>query len=236
MADHILVVDDDPQITDFLQRYLTKLDYRVTTVATGEAMLEAFEATPVDLVILDIGLPDRDGFELTQELRRRSNLPIVVLSARDEAFDRVIGLEFGADDYVTKPFEPRELAARIKSVLRRYRAPEQEAQEAAAEAERVFGPWSLKLAQRALVNRESGMDAGLTTAEFDILAALLEHPGAVLSRNQLLDIARGRASYVGDRSVDVHIMRLRRKIEEDPANPRYVKTVHGVGYVFPAGG
>ena len=236
MADHILVVDDDPQITDFLERYLTKLDYRVTTVATGTAMLEAFEAAPVDLVILDIGLPDRDGFELTQELRRRSNLPIVVLSARDEAFDRVIGLEFGADDYVTKPFEPRELAARIKSVLRRYRAPEHEPQESIADADQAFGPWSLKPAQRVLVNHETGQDANLTTAEFDILAALMEHPGAVLSRNQLLDIARGRASYVGDRSVDVHIMRLRRKIEEDPANPRYVKTVHGVGYVFSGAG
>ena len=236
MREHILVVDDDPQITSFLERYLTKLGLEVTSVSTGAAMLDTLSCAKIDLIVLDIGLPDRDGFELTQEVRQDSNIPIVVLSARDETFDRVIGLEFGADDYVTKPFEPRELAARIKSVLRRSQTPDPQARGDHAEPEKIeFGTWALIPSRRVLVDRESGSDAGLTTAEFDILYALLEHPGKVLNRNQLLDIARGRSAFVGDRSIDVHVMRLRRKIETDPGNPVYVKTVHGVGYVFSGG-
>lgn len=236
MREHILVVDDDPQITSLLERYLAKLDYKVSSAATGAGMVDVLSMAAVDLIVLDIGLPDRDGFELTKEVRKTSDVPIIVLSARDETVDRVIGLEFGADDYVTKPFEPRELAARIKSVLRRTRTDEPRYKhDDAGGAEFRFGNWILNVSARKLTDRTTGADAGLTAAEFDILHALLVHPGAVLNRNQLLDIARGRSSFVGDRSVDVHIMRLRRKIEDDPANPAFVKTVHGVGYVYSGG-
>ena len=232
MNNHILVVDDDPQITSFLDRYLVKQGYRVTTVGSGKAMIEALDRNPVDLIILDIGLPDRDGFELTQEIRARSDVPIIVLSARDETYDRVIGLEIGADDYVTKPFEPRELSARIKSVLRRYRGGEQAEAPATETGDIRFGPWLLKAKERDVFRDETGEKAGLTTAEFDILSALARRPGIVFDRNQLLDIARGRSAFVNDRSIDVHIMRLRRKLEADPSNPVFIKTVHGAGYVF----
>ena len=236
MHENILVVDDDPQITSLLERYLTKLGLEVTAVGTGEAMLKALDRQDFNLIVLDIGLPDRDGFELTRDIRKTSNIPIIVLSARDETVDRVIGLEFGADDYMTKPFDPRELAARIKTVLRRaVPAEPQMGGNESAGSDYKFGGWLLNVAGRQLLNRETGDDAGLTTAEFDILHALVEHPGTVLNRNQLLDIARGRSAFVGDRAIDVHVMRLRRKIENDPANPVFVKTVHGIGYVFSSG-
>lgn len=234
MHEHILVVDDDPQITSLLERYLTKTGLAVTAVGTGAAMLQALEEGAFNLIVLDIGLPDRDGFELTRDIRKTSNIPIIVLSARDETVDRVIGLEFGADDYMTKPFDPRELAARIKTVLRRAR-PGAAAEGEGKSDEVRFGNWTLNLAKRQLTNSTTGEEAGLTATEFDILAALIERPGVVLNRNQLLDIARGRSAYVGDRAIDVHVLRLRRKIEQDPANPAYVKTIHGVGYVFSGG-
>ncbi|PLX37690.1 MAG: DNA-binding response regulator [Hyphomicrobiales bacterium] len=237
MADRILVVDDDPQITSFLERYLVKQGYEVTCVGTGADMLGVLEREEIDLCVLDIGLPDRDGFELTKEVRLRSNMPIVVLSARDETFDRVVGLEFGADDYVTKPFEPRELLARIKSVLRRFQPaaaaqPDDGAPAAAHHKTFTFGDWVLDAEARTVSQRDGGADAGLTSSEFDILYALVTHSGTVFDRDRLLDIARGRSTYSGDRAIDVHIMRLRRKIEPDPANPIHIKTVHGAGYVL----
>lgn len=231
--DHILVVDDDPQITSYLKRYLEKQQFRVTCAATGAEMDRTLAREHIDLCVLDIGLPDRDGFEITRDLRASSNLPIIVLSGRDDPFDRVIGLEFGADDYVSKPFEARELLARIKSVLRRCKVEALAVRQLETEARLLqFGEWILNLQDRTLSSIENDDATPLTTTEFELLHALVRRPHTVLSRDQLLDIARGRSCYAGDRTVDVHIMRLRKKIEPDPADPIYVKTIHGIGYCF----
>lgn len=234
-ASHILIVDDDPQITSFLSRYLEKQHYTVSCTASAAEMQRVLAEKPVDLCVLDIGLPDRDGFEIMREMRTSSNLPIIVLSGRDDPFDRVLGLEFGADDYVTKPFEARELLARIKSVLRRCRL-EEVAIRQTSEATPIlqFDHFLLKPNERRLVDSRTDKEIGLTTTEFELLLALVKHPHSVLSRDQLLDLARGRQCYVGDRTVDVHIMRLRKKIEPDASNPIYVKTIHGIGYCFTA--
>jgi len=182
---------------------------------------------------LDVGLPDADGFELTREIRRTSSLPIIVLSVRNEAFDRIFGLEFGADDYVTKPFEPRELVARIRTVLRRSAVEKAASDDGNSGPELLqFGTWQMNVGARTLEDVESHEDAGLTSMEFDLLKALIEHPKTVLSRDQLLDFVRGRDFVVGDRAIDVHIMRLRKKIEPQTSEPRYIKTVHGIGYYF----
>ncbi|MEZ5840639.1 MAG: response regulator transcription factor [Hyphomicrobiales bacterium] len=230
MSTRILVVDDDAQLATFLQRYLRKQEFDVATVGSAAAMMAMLARRDFDLCVLDIGLPDRDGFELTQELRRTSKLPIILLTARDEVYDRIIGLEVGADDYVTKPFEPRELVARIKSVLRRYHAGGNGDDPAAAGAIR-FGRWLMNLPARTLVD-VAGNDARLTSTEFDLLRALAERPNIVLSRDQLLDRLKGNAQAVTDRTIDAHVARLRRKIEDDPSDPSLIKTVHGAGYVF----
>ena len=231
MSEHILVVDDDSQITSFLQRYLEKQGFSTTCVGTGREMHEVLTKEKIDLLVLDVGLPDANGFELTQEIRSTSNLPIIVLSARDESYDRIFGLEFGADDYVTKPFEPREFVARIRSVLRRSKVeglakitvkPEQSLLQ--------FGHWVMNLSERTLTHFDSKKDANLTSMEFDLLRVMVEQPRMVLSRDQLLDGARGFNAIVGDRTIDVHIMRLRKKIEPDQNQPRYIKTIHGIGY------
>ncbi len=233
MKEHILVVDDDPQITTFLDRYLTDQGFRVTCVPTGREMREVLAAGNVDLCVLDVGLPDADGFELTRELRTNSNLPIIVLSVRNEAFDRVFGLEFGADDYITKPFEPRELVARIRSVLRRSEITARAAQNTPPSHRTMqFGPWVINTGERTVTDADSGRDAGLTSMEFDLLRVFVEHARVALSRDQLINFARGEDTVVGDRAIDVHIMRLRKKIEPDASEPRYIKTIHGIGYCF----
>ncbi len=231
MSEHILIVDDDSQITSFLKRYLEKQDFITTCVGTGREMREVLKKEKIDLCVLDIGLPDANGFELTQEIRKSSNLPIIVLSARDESFDRIFGLEFGADDYVTKPFEPREFVARIRSVLRRSKV-EALAQQETEVGNSIlqFGHWVMNVGERTLTHIESNKDAGLTSMEFDLLRVLVEQPRMVLSRDQLLDGARGFNAIVGDRTIDVHIMRLRKKIEPSHHQPRYIKTIHGIGY------
>ncbi len=231
MSELILIVDDDPQITSFLKRYLEKQGFSTICVGSGKQMREVLEREPVDLCVLDVGLPDANGFELTQEIRRNSNLPIIVLSARDESYDRIFGLEFGADDYVTKPFEPREFVARIRSVLRRSKI-EALAKKNITPKQTLlqFGHWIMNLGERTLTHSETGKDANLTSMEFDLLRALVEQPRMVLSRDQLLDRARGFNAIVGDRTIDVHIMRLRKKIEPDHNQPRFIKTIHGVGY------
>ncbi len=230
MTEQILVVDDDPQITSFLQRYLETQGFSVICAATGQQMKDALTKERVDLCVLDVGLPDADGFDLMRELRETSRLPIIVLSVRDEAFDRVFGLEYGADDYVTKPFEPRELAARIRSVLRRTSYASSDGANDQSPGDLTVGSWLIKLAERIVIDAQSGEEADLTAMEFDLLRALAEHPRVVLSRDQLLDLARGGETVVGDRAVDVHVMRLRKKIEPDPAKPTYIKTVRGIGY------
>ncbi|WP_050603763.1 response regulator [Ruegeria sp. 6PALISEP08] len=233
--DHILVVDDDPQITSFLQRYLEKQECDVTCVADGNAMDVVLETANVDLILLDIGLPGRNGFDITRELRMQSNIPIIVLSGRDEIFDRVVGLEFGADDYITKPFEAREVLARIRTVLRRSRADDAATAANGSEAAQiVFGDWALNPHERTLTAKSSGLQTPLTTTEFDVLHAFVTNPHIVFSRDQLLDKARGRETVVGDRTIDVHVLRLRKKIEPDPSEPTFIKTVHGIGYCFAA--
>ncbi|MEM8812266.1 MAG: response regulator transcription factor [Pseudomonadota bacterium] len=233
MSDRILVVDDDRQITTFLRTYLQKQGFEVLCAASGREMRSILSANVVDLCVLDIGLPDSDGFDLTRELREKSDLPIIVLSVRDESYDRIFGLETGADDYITKPFEPRELVARIRSVLRRTRI------EAVAPimgdgdpSVLRFGRWVLNVAERTVIDRDTGDDAGLTSMEFDLLRVFAAHPRVVLTRDQLMEMSRGNNAVVGDRAIDVHVMRLRKKIEPDEDGPVLIKTVHGVGYCF----
>lgn len=231
MSGRVLVVDDDRQITSFLTRYLEKQGFDAVCAATGRETRKVLEDQQIDLCVMDIGLPDTDGFQLMREIRRSSDLPIILLTVRDEVIDRVFGLEFGADDYITKPFEARELAARIRSVLRRTKL-KQLASRSADPGHTLlqFGSWIMNTGARTLVHQDTGVDPGLTSTEFDILQTFVAQPRTVLSRDQLLDLVRGPSIHVGDRSIDVHIMRLRKKIEPDAAQPTYIKTIHGIGY------
>ncbi len=229
----ILVVDDDPQITSFLKRYLEKQEYRVICASDGAEMQSVLEREKVDLCILDIGLPGKSGLDITRDLRAVSNLPILVLSGRDETFDRVVGLEFGADDYMVKPFEPRELLARLRTILRRAKANEKTHEQKGPKLF-YFGDWVLNIAERSLCDTKTGTPVALTTSEFELLRVFSASPGTVFNRNQLLDAARGRASFAGDRTIDVHIMRLRKKLTPGPDDAEMINTIHGVGYSFVA--
>jgi two-component system, OmpR family, response regulator len=229
---HILIVDDHRDIRDLLARYLTKNGYRVSTADGSAAARRLLDRGAVELVVLDVMMPGEDGLALCRHLRATSAVPVILLTAMAEDTDRVIGLEMGADDYVTKPFNPRELLARIRAVLRRTHSlpPAREGMD----ADQIrFDRWTLKVAQRELLG-EDGVATPLSTAEFQLLAALLRHPKMVLSRDQLLDLTRGRAAAVFDRSIDNQISRLRRKIEADPKHPALIKTVWGGGYMLAA--
>jgi two-component system OmpR family response regulator len=231
-AAHILNVDDHRDIRDLLARYLTKNGYRVSTAEGAAAARRLLDKGAVELVVLDVMMPGEDGLALCRDLRATSELPVILLNAMAEDTDRVIGLEMGADDYVTKPFNPRELLARIKAVLRRTNSMPR--QRDAIDAEQIrFDRWTLKVAQRELLDQD-GVATPLSTAEFQLLAALLRHPKMVLSRDQLLDLTRGRAAAVFDRSIDNQTSRLRRKIETDPKSPALIKTVWGGGYMLAA--
>ena len=228
--EHLLVVDDDPEIRDLLARYLARNGYRVSVAGDADSLRRALAADRVDLVILDIMLPGRDGLDITRDLRASSAIPIIMLTARGEDTDRIVGLEIGADDYLAKPFNPRELLARIKTVLRRVSAAPARAD--APRAKRLrFAGWTLDLAARELSSAD-GVEVALTAGEFDLLAAFAEHPQHVLSRDRLLDLTRGRLAGPFDRSIDVQVGRLRRRIEADPREPKLVKTVRGGGYMF----
>ena len=231
-ATHILIVDDHRDIRDLLARYLTKNGYRVSTADGSTAARGLLEKGAIELVVLDIMMPGEDGLSLCRDLRATTDLPVILLTAMAEDTDRVIGLEMGADDYVTKPFNPRELLARIKAVLRRTNSMPRQRELIDAEQIR-FDRWTLKVAQRELVDQD-GVATPLSTAEFQLLGALLRHPKMVLSRDQLLDLTRGRAAAVFDRSIDNQISRLRRKVETDPKNPALIKTVWGGGYMLAA--
>ena len=231
-AAHILIVDDHRDIRDLLARYLSQNGYRVSNAEGSAAARRLLDKGAVELVVLDIMMPGEDGLALCRHLRATSELPVILLTAMAEDTDRVIGLEMGADDYVTKPFNPRELLARIKAVLRRANSLPRARQAIAAEQIR-FDRWTLRVAQRELVG-EDGVATPLSTAEFQLLAALLRHPKMVLSRDQLLDLTRGRAAAVFDRSIDNQISRLRRKVETDPKSPALIKTVWGGGYMLAA--
>lgn len=229
---HILVVDDDRQIRTMLARYLGDHGLRVTMADGGEAMMELLAANPFDVIVLDVMMPGDDGFTLCQRLRARSTVPIILLTARDTDTDRVIGLELGADDYVPKPFNPRELLARIRAMLRRASMVPGRAA-APKQSHYRFEGWTLDLARRVLTSPR-GTRVDLTSGEFDLLTALVQHPQSVLSRDQLLDLVHGRSNVNIDRSIDVQVSRLRRKIEQDPHTPRLIRTVRNGGYFFAA--
>lgn len=225
----ILVVDDDPQITSFLKRYLEKQGYSVMCAPDGLAMQTILDRETVDLCILDIGLPGKSGLDITRDIRRDSNLPILVLSGSTETFDRVVGLEFGADDYMVKPYEPRELLARVRTILRRSKSMQQVSSKAVIYQ---FDAWSVNQNERSLSHKDTGEIETLTTTEFEILFIFVTNPHTVFNRNQLLDAARGRESFAGDRAIDVHIMRLRKKLGSGVDGTEYIKTIHGIGYSF----
>jgi DNA-binding response OmpR family regulator len=229
---HILVVDDDPQIRSLLDEYLTENGMRVSTASSGREMMKILDAETIDLVILDLRLNDEDGMSLARSLRERLAISVIMLTGvRDEA-DRVMGLELGADDYVTKPFSPRELLARIRTVLRRTTTAAEAAPRREIRAYR-FGEFELNLRTRRL-KRQDGRPINLTNGELNLLAALLAAPERILTRDQLLEASRVYDNEVYDRAIDIQVLRLRRKIEEDPAHPRFIVTERGVGYVFSA--
>jgi two-component system, OmpR family, alkaline phosphatase synthesis response regulator PhoP len=220
----VLVVDDEPKIVEVVGDYLRSAGFSVTTAADGEKAVALAQARPPDVVVLDLGLPGLDGLDVARELRRASPLPIVMLTARGEETDRVVGLELGADDYVVKPFSPRELLARVRAVLRRTEGPQ-------TERERfVVGDVAVDTVRRQVTVGDQVVE--LTATEFDLLVELARQPGRVFTRGQLLGTIHGVVVESYERTVDVHIKNLRRKLEPDPQRPRYLLTVHGVGYRF----
>jgi len=227
---HILVVDDQQEICDVVQEYLTGEGYRVSTAHDGGGMRRVMNVGPVDLVILDLMLPGEDGLTLARSLRSESGIGIIILTGRGETVDRIIGLEMGADDYLPKPFHLRELLARVKSVLRRVQG--RVADNTSATRLRArFAGWNLDLSSRELLS-PNGDEVRLTTGEFDLLSAFVNNANQVLSRDRLLDLARNREAGPFDRTIDVQVGRLRRKLEDDPQNPTLIKTVRGSGYIF----
>jgi len=231
-APHVLIVDDDKEICALLSKFLLQHGYRVSVAHNGRGMMQALEAGRINLVVLDLMLPGEDGLSLCRRLRAGSTLPIVMLTAMGERTDRIIGLEMGADDYLAKPFDPRELLARVRAVLRRAGTPA--ATRLSAPGRTLeFDGWRLDVARRQLFS-PTGALVPLRAGEFDLLLALAERPQRVLTRDQLLDLSRGRAATSFDRSVDVQVSRLRHKIELDPKEPELIKTVRSGGYVFAA--
>lgn len=230
--DHILVVDDDAEIRRLLEEYLVANGYRVSTVRDGRAMWASLERSTPDLIVLDLMLPGEDGLVLCRNLRARHELPVIILSARGEETERIVGLEMGADDYLAKPFAPRELLARIKVVLRRTRALPQNLQAEDARTFRFAG-WVLDTTRRSLLAPD-GVVTPLSGAEYRLLHIFLSHPQRVLTRDQLMDLMKGRESEAFDRSIDVQVSRLRRRLREDAREPVLIKTVRAEGYVFAA--
>lgn len=233
---HVLALDDDPAIRGLLADYLGDNELRVTTVASGRELAEVLARETIDLVVLDLRLPGEDGLSIARRLREQSAIPILMLTGRVEEADRVMGLELGADDYLTKPFSPRELLARIRALLRRSQATAAALSSNNAPKLRAyrFAGWELNLGLRKL-KAPDARPVELTNGEFSLLCAFLSAPQRVLTRDQLLDLSRLHNAEVYDRSIDVQILRLRRKIEVDPANPKFIVTQRGAGYLFDAG-
>jgi DNA-binding response OmpR family regulator len=230
---HILVTDDDPQIRTLLEEYLTENGLRVSVASTGEQMSKILNDEAIDLLVLDLRLAGDDGMVIARSLREQSSIPIVMLTGvRDEA-DRVMGLELGADDYLTKPFSPRELLARIRTVLRRTKSGTPDAARQREIRAYRFAEFELNLRTRRL-RRDNGGSIVLTNGEFNLLAALLAAPERILTRDQLLEASRVYDNEVYDRAIDIQVLRLRRKIERDPAQPQFILTERGAGYVFNA--
>ncbi|MBS1184478.1 MAG: two-component system response regulator OmpR [Proteobacteria bacterium] len=232
-APRILVVDDDPGMRSLLEAYLGDSGFSVETAMDGVAMWQVLETGMPDAIVLDLMMPGEDGLTLARRLRSQSNVPILMLSARGEEIDRVVGLEMGADDYLAKPFSPRELLARLRALLRRSHA--QEAIPVPDSSSCAFGPYQLDVASHRLT--QGGVEVKLSTAEFALLRIFVEHPLRVLSRDTLIDMLKGYERDPYDRSVDTRVTRLRRKIEPNPGEPVYIRTVRGEGYLFnPRGG
>lgn len=228
----LLVVDDDPGVLDLLRRYFAGQGFEVATAANGAGMRAELARKHVDLVLLDLGLPGEDGFELTRQLRKDWNGALIIITGRGESVDRVVGLELGADDYVTKPFDLRELLARVRSVLRRSAVAAGNASDSDG-ATFHFAGFNLDAGGHTL-RASNGTAVALTTGEFELLRVFVEHPNRVLSRDDLMEWIHGRNAGPFDRAIDVQIGRLRRKIEADPANPELIKSVRGAGYLFAA--
>jgi two-component system, OmpR family, response regulator len=237
---HVLIVDDEPRIRNMLRRYLLEEGFKVSDACDGAGMRDALTRKTIDLVLLDLKMPGEDGLSLARSIRQNSEIPIIMLTGKGDLVDRVAGLESGADDYITKPFELREILARIRSVLRRTKpgsdtsghisnmAGQENANEVLA-----FDGWRLDLLRREL-RCQTGGSVPLTAGEFELLAAFAKNPSRVLNRDQLIDLVKGRAWASYDRGIDTQVMRLRKKIEADPHNPSLIKTVRGAGYVFAA--
>jgi two-component system, OmpR family, response regulator len=229
----LLIVDDDAETRDLLAHYLAKENFRVVTARGGDAVDRILSEQRIHLVLLDLMLPGEDGLSICRRIRAQSAIPIIILTAKGEDIDRIIGLEMGADDYVAKPFNPRELVARIKSVLWRathaYRNPGWETD--VENQKLAFDEWIMDVSARELFDA-AGARVPLSSGEFDLLLAFVGNPGRVLSRDQLLDLTQGRAAGPYDRSIDVQVGRLRRRIEADPSDPTRIKTVRGSGYIF----
>ncbi len=234
MTKHVTIVEDDPDVRALLANSLGMDGYKVTALETGIEIETVLTADPADLVILDVGLPGMDGLTITQKIRRQSDVAIIIVSGRGDLADRVVGLEIGADDYVTKPFEPREILARVRSVLRRGRAHAGEPQPAdSGHVIFQFADWSLDVTAQALTG-VGGRPVSLTSGEFRLLEALVTRAGRVLSREQLMDVCYGNDSPAFDRSIDVCVARLRKKLLDNPRNPATIRTVRNGGYIFAA--
>ena len=233
--DHVLVVDDDPELRELLVAYLGKNGLRVTAAADGRQMQAALAAVPVDLIVLDLMLPGSDGLVLCRDLRAKHapQIPILMLTARSDETDRIVGLEMGADDYLTKPFAARELLARIRAVLRRTRMLPPSFRAAETARSLAFGDWLLDTAARHLIDA-TGTMVSLSGAEYRLLRVFLDYPQHVLSREQLLNLTQGRELNVFDRSIDLLVSRLRQRLRDEAHEPRYIKTVRSEGYVFAA--
>ncbi len=223
----ILVVDDDQKLRELLSRYLQEHGYEVDLAEDGEEMDRILPSSSPNLIVLDLMMPGEDGLSIARRLRADSNIPIIILSAKGEEIDKVVGLEMGADDYLAKPFNPRELLARIQAVLRRLDRPDEDSKDQNILS---FGDYQIDLNGYSLT--KNGEAVELTSGEFELLKHLVEHPNHVLSRDHLLDLLDGGSEEAFDRSIDVRITRLRKKIEEDPHHPLFIKTVRGVGYIF----
>ena len=227
---HILVIEDDREISALVARYLRSNDCRVTALADGRGVERVMDGHRVDLIVLDLMLPGEDGLSICKRLRTTSQVPIIMLTAKGDEVDRILGLEMGADDYLSKPFNPRELLARIRAVLRRSAAAALNPVASGARALSFLG-WRIDRVLRELTTAD-GTRVVLTDAEFSLLQALGERPGRILSRDQLLDVTQGRSAGVFERSIDILVSRLRRKIEDDPHHPNIIKTVRSGGYLF----
>jgi len=225
MAERILLVEDDPRLADMLSEYLGQAGFRINVAPLGAAALKYLSEAEYDAVVLDLMLPDMDGFDLCRQLRTTSDTPVLMLTGRGDAIDRIVGLELGADDYLTKPFEPRELLARLRAILRR-------GVRGGASADQSLHFGRLEIDPSARTVRLDGEVCDLTGYQFDLLLALARKAGRVLSRELLMDLVKGEQPEVFDRSIDVHISRIRAAIEDDPKKPRRVITVRGAGYVF----